>query len=82
MAKPNEVLQMLCPNIEYVLIGEKYTDIDWLGANAPITKAQFEAGFAQFDAWKEEQVAAQASARTALLERLGITADEAALLLG
>ena len=81
MAKAGEVLTMLCPNVEFVLIGQEFNDIDWLGAKAPITKKQFTDGFAQYDAWKAEQDAAQVSAKTALLDRLGITADEAKLLL-
>ena len=81
MAKAGEVLQMLCPDVEWSLIGQEFENIEWLNGDAPITKTQFEAGFAQFDAWKAEQDAAQAAAKTALLERLGITADEAKLLL-
>ena len=76
MAKAGEVLTMLCPNVEFVLIGQNFDDIDWLGADAPITKAQYEAGFAQYDAWKAEQDAAKAQAKGALLERLGLTQEE------
>lgn len=47
----------------------------------PITKAQFEAGFAKYDAYKAQQDAQQAATKAALLDRLGITADEAKLLL-
>ena len=81
MAKAGEVLTMLCPNVEFVLIGQNFDDIDWLGAKTPITKKQFEDGFAQYDAWKAEQDAAQVANKVALLDRLGITADEAKLLL-
>ena len=81
MAKAGEVLTMLCPNVEFVLIGQNFDDIDWLGAKAPITKPEFEAGFAQVDAWKSEQDAAKTAAKAALLDRLGITAAEAKLLL-
>ena len=82
MAKPSEVLTMLCKNVEWVLRGETYDDIDWLGKKAPITKAQFEAGFAQYDAWKVEQDTTKATQRQAILDRLGLTEDEARLLLG
>jgi hypothetical protein len=82
MAKCYEVLQMLCPNNIYHQIGETYEAIDWFGKTAPITKAEYEAGFAQYDAWKIEQDATRATQRQALLERLGITEDEARLLLG
>jgi len=81
MAKAGEVLNMLCPGVEYVLIGQNFDDIDWLGAKAPITKAEFEAGFAKYDAWQIQQENAKAKAKADLLDRLGITEDEAKLLL-
>jgi hypothetical protein len=79
MAKAGEVLTMLCPNVEFVLIGQEFNDIDWLGAKAPITKKQFTDGFAQYDAWKAEQDAAQVSAKTAAqakLAALGLTVED------
>lgn len=81
MAKAGEVLELLCPGVEYVLLGQKFDDIDWLGAESPITKAQYEAGFAQVDALKAQQEIAKAQAKAELLARLGITEDEAKLLL-
>jgi len=80
MAKPYEVLNMLIPNGGWVQLGSEYKDIQFLECE-PITEAQYDAGFAQYDAWKAEQDAAQAAAKAALLDRLGITAEEAALLL-
>jgi len=80
MAKHYEVLQMLIPNGGYVQTGESYEGIKFIDCE-PITKKQFEDGFAQFDAWKTEQDAAKAQSKAALLERLGITEDEASLLL-
>ena len=80
MAKSREVLQMLIPNGGYVAVGQTYEGIDFLECE-PITKKQWQDGFAQYDAWKAQQDAAQAAAKTALLDRLGITADEAKLLL-
>ena len=80
MAKCYEVLSMLIPDGGYVQVGEDYEGIEFLECQ-PITKAQYEAGFAQYDAWKAEQESAKAEAKAALLERLGITADEAKLLL-
>jgi hypothetical protein len=80
MATIQEVLGMLIPNGGYVARGEEYEGIEFLECE-PISKEQFEAGFAQYDAWKVEQDAAKAAAKTALLARLGITAEEAKLLL-
>jgi hypothetical protein len=76
-----QVISMLIPNGGYVTNGDTYEGIQFLEAT-PITKEQFEAGFAQYDTWKAEQDAAKAHERAALLERLGITEDEARLLLG
>ena len=82
MAKGYEVLDMLCPNVGRVISGDEYENINWLGEDPAITKKQFEDGFAQYDALKAEQDAAKANAKAALLDRLGITAEEAKLLLG
>ena len=80
MAKSREVLEMLIPNGGYVATGQTYEGIEFLECE-PITKKQWQDGFAQYDAWKAEQDATQATAKAALLDRLGITADEAKLLL-
>jgi hypothetical protein len=80
MAKSYEVLSMLIPNGGYVQYGEEYEGIQFIECQ-PITKAQFEAGFAQYDAWKAEQDSAKATQKAALLNRLGITEEEAKLLL-
>jgi hypothetical protein len=80
MAKNYEVLNMLIPNGGWVQLGSKYEDIQFIDCE-PITEAQYDAGFAQYDAWKAEQDTAQATAKAVLLERLGITEDEAKLLL-
>jgi hypothetical protein len=81
MAKAYEVIEMLLPNGGYIMTGEEYQGIQFLECES-ITKEQFEAGFAQFDAWKAKQDATHAVSKAALLERLGITAEEATLLLG
>jgi hypothetical protein len=78
MAKANQVLQMLIPNGGYVQSGEEYEGIQFLECE-PISKAQYQAGFAQYDAWKAEQdaqMAADRASATAKLEALGLTADD------
>lgn len=82
MVNSGDVLSMLCPNVEVAIVGDKYEDINWFGKEPAITKKQYEDGFTQFEAWKEQQEADRAAAREALLTRLGLTADEALLLLG
>ena len=79
MANSGQVLSMLCPNTEYSLIGENYEDINWFGKAPKISQEEYEAGFAQYDAWKAEQDAAKAQAKAsaeAKLAALGLTAED------
>jgi hypothetical protein len=78
MATAIEVVQMLIPNGGYVLTGDTYEGLEFIEAE-PITKAQFEAGFAQYDAWKAEQDLAAAQAKEAAqakLTAIGLTSDD------
>ena len=81
MAKGSDVLTMLLPNGGWVITADDFDSIIYDEGVSPITKAQFTAGFAQYDAWKAEQDAAKSATKAALLDRLGITEDEAKLLL-
>jgi len=80
MATGGDVLGMICPDKEWVVYGDDYDSIQWIKGE-PISKAEFDAGFAQYDAWKAQQDADKVSAKAALLARLGMTAEEATLLL-
>ena len=78
MATAREVLGMLIPDGGYVLTGEEYEGLTFVEAS-PITKAQFTAGFAEFDSWKQEQEQTNAAAKTvaqAKLEALGLTLED------
>jgi hypothetical protein len=78
MARGNQVLGMLIPQGGWIIVGNDYEGITFLECE-PITKQQFEAGFAQYDAWKAEQDAEKAAAKLAAeakLEALGLTADD------
>jgi hypothetical protein len=78
MATGSEVLSMLIPSGGWVIKGNNYEGVEFLECE-PITKAQFEAGFAEYDAWKAEQDAAKAEAKAsaeAKLAALGLTADD------
>ncbi len=78
MATAAQVLQMLIPTGGYVISGNDYEGITFVEAQ-PITKEQFEAGFAKYDAWKAEQDAAHAAKKAAAeakLAALGLTADD------
>ena len=78
MATTSQVLGFLIPNGGYYAVGDEYEGIQFLECE-PITKAQFEAGFAQYDAWKAERetaIEAAKSAAQAKLAVLGLTADD------
>ena len=79
MTNGSDVMSMLCRGVEYTVYGDDYDSINWFGKTPTITKAQFEAGFAQYDAWKADQDAATAAAKAtaeAKLTALGLTADD------
>ena len=80
MATGSEVLSMLIPTGGWVITGNDWDGVKFIEAK-PITKAQYTAGFAEYDAWKAAQEAQAATDKAALLTKLGITADEAKLLL-
>lgn len=75
-----EVLTMLIPNGGWVILGNEYEAIQFLECE-PITKQEFEAGFDLVETWKNQQNATKATEKAALLAKLGITDDEAKLLL-
>jgi len=81
MAKGYEVLQMLIPEGGWVITGNDWDGVQFFECE-PITKKQFDDGFAQYDAWKAEQDAAKAAQRQAILNRLGLSQEEANILLG
>jgi hypothetical protein len=73
-----DILAFLIPTGGWVIKGENYEDIEFIEAE-PITKAQFEAGLAQYDAWKAEQDTAKAQAKATAegkLAALGLTTDD------
>ena len=78
MATGSDVLTMLIPTGGWVISGDDFDGIQFIDAK-PITKAQFEAGFAQYDAWKADQDSAQLAAKAtaeAKLAALGLTTDD------
>lgn len=78
MAQPHEVLAFLRPEGGYVHYGSEYEGIQFLECE-PLTKAEYEAGFAQYDVWKAEQDAAKAEAKAtaqAKLAALGLTVED------
>ncbi len=81
MATGAEVLSKLIPTGGWVITGDDFDSIRYDEGVNPITKKQFEDGFAAYDSWKTQEAADTQIRRNAILTRLGITSDEAALLL-
>jgi hypothetical protein len=78
MATGVDVLTMLIPDGGWVITGDNWEGVQFIEAT-PITKDQFEAGFAQYDAWKSQQDAKEAAAKATAeskLAALGLTADD------
>lgn len=81
MARGMDVLQMLRPEGGWVIYGDDFDSIIYDQGVTPLTKKEFTDGFAAFDSWQSQQLAAKEAEKNALLARLGITAEEAKLLL-
>jgi hypothetical protein len=78
MAKHYEVLGWLIPNGGYVQVGDTYEGIEFLECE-PITKKQYEDGFAKYDKWIIEQEKSKATAKAtaqAKLAALGLTVED------
>ena len=74
-----QAITSLRPNVEWTMNGDDVEGITWHTPDAkPLTSAEVNAEIKRLEAVELSKV----SAKAALLERLGITADEAALLLG
>jgi hypothetical protein len=78
-----KAIRSLKPNAEFVFIDDDYSTIKWdvLEGTAP-TQAEIDAEIVKIKAQEEAEKAAKAADKAALLEKLGISEDEAKLLLG
>ena len=81
MATGAEVLSKLIPSGGWVIIEDDFDSIRYDEGVTPITKKQFDDGFEAYDSWKASKEAEIQSRRNTLLNRLGITSEEALLLL-
>ena len=79
MISAGDVLEMLCPAGGWTIVGNDFDGITWVDERPRCTKVQFEAAFAQYDAWKSEQDAIKVTAKAAAegkLTALGLTIDD------
>ena len=80
MPKISDVLSYLLPDGGWYVNGENYSNIEFLSCE-PITEAELKIGYAKYEDMKAAADLQRNQDRQALLAKLGITADEAALLL-
>jgi len=78
-----KAIRKLKPNAEFSYTDNDYSTIKWdvLDGDAP-TQKEIDAAIKEVKADQIAEAEAKATARAALLTRLGITAEEAQLLLG
>jgi hypothetical protein len=67
---------------EWTLEGDEYTGLTWLSDSAKPSKKTLDDLWASVQQEIVDEPAAKLAARQAVLDKLGLTADEAALLLG
>jgi len=77
-----KALKNLCPEAEFTFTEEDYSSITWIKNDGPApTQKQIDDEIVKIKAGEDAAAAVKAQAKAALLDRLGITAEEAALLL-
>ena len=78
----NQAIKYLRPTAEFSFTDNDYSTIKWdvLEGNAP-TQTELEVAIEQVKLAEQAQAEAKAAEKAALLDRLGITEDEAKLLL-
>lgn len=84
MYKNYEILNYLCPGVEWSSNGNGYEAIDWLGKEPAITKEQFEAAVEELPKLKAKELAEAAAIKAAAeakLAALGLTPDDLKALL-
>jgi hypothetical protein len=81
ISKGKEVMEYLRPNGGWVIYGEDFESILYFDGCEPIAKDLFDDTLAGIQNIVEAKQAQQRDAKAALLDRLGITEDEAKLLL-
>ena len=77
-----KAIKLLKPTAEFSFTGDDYSTIKWdvLEGEAP-TQKDIDAAIKEVKADEAQAEATKATAKAALLDRLGITAEEAVLLL-
>lgn len=80
MVTGTEVLQMLIPQGGWAIIGDDYENIQFIDCES-ISKKEFLDGFNNYPIWLENRNAELAKQKENILNKLGITSDEAKMIL-
>jgi hypothetical protein len=80
--KAVKALELLKPDGGWVIYGDDFDSIIYDEGVSPITKKQFEDALKVVEQTFIIEVETKAAARQVILDRLGLTAEEAQLLLG
>lgn len=78
----SQILTLNYKGQEWHLVGEDYEGLNWLSKTTKPTEAELIAQWPEVEAKIAKEATDKIAAKQAILDRLGITADEAALLLG
>ncbi len=76
-----KILLYKFPNAEWTLNGDDYEGLTWLSDTPKPTKATLDGLWNEVQDLAQAEAEAKATAKAALLDRLGISEDEARLLL-
>ena len=77
-----KVLKRRYAGSEWTLDGDDYAGLTWLSDTPKPTKAKLDSLWAEVQQQIADEQTAKVAARQAVLDKLGLTADEAAALLG
>ena len=80
--KAAKALEILRPNGGWVIIGDDFDTIVYDEGVEPITKKQFDDAMKIAEKTNANEIETKAVAKSALLDRLGLTADELKTIFG
>lgn len=76
------ILSQKYPGKEWTLNGDDYEGLVWISDSKKPTKAELEAHWDSVKTYWEDKKTQKEADKNSLIEKLGLTAEEAALLLG
>jgi hypothetical protein len=76
-----KILEYKYPNAQWTLNGDDYEGLTWLSKTKKPTKIELDSLWDEVQSLIQAKAQAKTTAKAALLQRLGITEDEAKLLL-